>query len=297
MFEAARPQLRGLAYRMLGVMADADDVVQDAWLRWSAADRSVVETPVAWLRTVTSRLAIDRLRRRTRHQHDYVGPWLPEPLVATFDPSDSSNGPELRDPADLAERSDSLTLAFLVMLEELTPEERAALLLVDVFGEPFSTVASTLEKSEAACRQLAVRARRKVRRDHGAGATDRFAAREVVDTFLAAIAAGDESAALRCLHPDVDLVSDGGGAQYAARRPVLGSERVARFMINIARRVQPGDEILSASVGGLQGIVVQRTNAPPLVIGFDVRDGRIVAVRSVLNPAKLTGLGAAAPIE
>ncbi len=291
-FEAARPQLRGLAYRMLGVMADADDAVQDAWLRWSTADRAAIDNPEAWLRTVTSRLAIDRLRRRNRVQNEYVGPWLPEPLIELVGAGVAG------DPAAAAERSDTLTLAFLVMLEALTPDERAALLLADVFGEPFSAIAATLDRSEAACRQLASRARRKVRRDPAVAAADRVAAREVVDSFLAALAAGDESAALRCLHPDVDLVSDGGGKQRAARHPVVGSDRVARFMFGIARRARPDDVIEPATIGGLPGVVVRRVSDPPIVIGFDVRDGLIVAVRSVLNPAKLTGLeAAAAPIE
>lgn len=275
-FESARPRLRGIAYRMLGVVADADDVVQDAWLRWSAADRSAIERPDAWLNTVTSRLAIDRLRRRTREQEAYVGPWLPEPVVS--------------DPGDAAELADSLTLGFLTMLERLTPAERAALLLVDVFGEPFATVADVLDRSPDACRQLAVRARGKVRVGERADADPPAAAREVVDRFLAALATGDESTALGCLDVDVDLVSDGGGARHAARRPIVGRDRVGRFMLNIARRVEPGWRIDPAAVGGLPGVVVWDPDDGPVVIGFEVAGGRIRSVRSVLNPEKLTAV-------
>lgn len=283
-FEAARPRLRGLAYRMLGVVADADDVVQDAWFRWEAADRRAIDNPDAWLTTVTSRLALDGLRRRKREEARYVGPWLPEPIVT-----------DLGDPQSGTELADDLTLGFLTMLETLTPDERAAVLLADVFGEPFGRIAETLGRSEPAARQLASRGRRKLRgRDPHEPAVD--ASRAVVDRFLAALVAGDEAGALACLHPDVELVSDGGAERHAARRPVVGGERVARFMLNIAARADPSWSIEGASVGGLPGVVVTEPvgdrREPSVVIGFRVTVGKVTEIRAVLNRDKLTGVGA-----
>src|SRR5262245_51497701 len=153
-FVRERPRLVGLAYRLLGSLTDAEDVVQEAWMRWNRTDQTAVQNPSAWLTTVVSRIGIDRLRARQRDQADYVGPWLPEPLVSFDD-----------EPAVAAELSDSLTTAFLVLLERLTPDERLVLLLADVFQQPFSTVAEVVGKSEDATRQMAVRARRKVRSD------------------------------------------------------------------------------------------------------------------------------------
>lgn len=152
-FAAERPRLVGLAYRLLGTVTDAEDVVQEAWFRWDRADRDSIERPAAWLTTAVSRLGLDRLRARKRERVDYVGPWLPEPIVSPL---------TFEQPERAAELSDSLTTAFLVMLEQLTPEERLVLLLVDVFGEPFRSVAALVERSEDACRQMAVRARRKM---------------------------------------------------------------------------------------------------------------------------------------
>lgn len=280
-FEVARPRLLGLAYRMLGVVVDAEDVVQDTWLRWDTADRVPIENPDAWLTTVASRLALDRLRRRKREQDRYVGPWLPEPIVTA---ESSPSG----DPEASAELADSLTLGFLTMLEALSPDERAVLLLVEVFGEPYSTVAATLDRTDEACRQLATRARRKLRRDASAPAP---ASRDVIERFLAAIVAGDERTALLCVHPDIDLVSDGGGQRHAARRPVVGDERVVRFLINLARRVEPGVIASPASVGGLDGVVVREEDGTPMfVMSLEVDGDRIRAIRTVLNPTKLHGL-------
>ncbi|MEM9042997.1 MAG: RNA polymerase sigma factor SigJ [Actinomycetota bacterium] len=278
-FQAERRRLRGIAYRMLGVMADADDVVQDVWMRWEAADRSVIENPAAWLTTVTTRVAVDRLRRRTREQEAYVGPWLPEPLVVADDPRDPSEGVEL---------AESLTFGFLVMLEELSPAERAAFLLADVFEEPYTAVAAALDRSEEACRQLASRARGKLRRE----STDPppTADRAVVDRFVAAIVSGDEAGALACVHPDIDLLSDGGGARHAARRRVVGADRVVRFMVNLARRVDHDARIEMATAGGRPAVVVWPPGESPLVVSLAVVAGRIAEVRSVLNPAKLADL-------
>lgn len=285
-FEAARPRLRSLAYRMLGVFADADDVVQEAWLRWSSADQAEIRVPDAWLNTTTSRLALDRLRRRRREQADYIGPWLPEPIVS-----------RLGDPEDAAELADSLTLGFLILLERLSPDERAAFLLADVFFERGSTIAATLDRSEAACRQLASRARRKLRdggsdrASTGTGA-HRGGVRALSDRFVGAIAAGDEAAALACVSGDVELVSDGGGKRHAARRPVVGAERVVRFLLNVAKRADPAWTIEPADVGGLVGLAMFSPGSdgpiPEMMMGFDVVAGQVIRVLVIRNPDKMS---------
>lgn len=288
LFDSERPRLRGIAYRMLGVISDADDVVQEAWLRWDRAAHHSIRNPHAWLTTVTTRLALDHLRRRKRHQATYVGPWLPEPLV-------SAPG----DPEAVVELSDSLTLAFLTMLEVLSPAERAAFLLVEVFGESSSTAAAALDRSEQACRQLVSRARTKLRQQ---SATDRSApsggrpnaprsagARAVVERFVAALAAGDETTALACLHNEAELLSDGGPKRRAARRPVVGADRVARFLLNLADRVEAQWTIEPAVVGGLHGLVIRDANRVELVVGFEIDGETITGIRLLMNPDKLSG--------
>ena len=178
-FNAERPRLIGLAYRLLGSLSDAEDVVQEAWVRWNRADQDSLHNPAAWLTTVVSRLGIDRLRARQRDRADYVGPWLPDPLVSFDD-----------QPAAAAELSDSLTTAFLVMLERLSPHERLVLLLADVFQQPFATVADVIGRSEEATRQIAVRARRKVRTDEEARPASRAEQMAVAGEFVTAIMLG-----------------------------------------------------------------------------------------------------------
>jgi RNA polymerase sigma-70 factor (ECF subfamily) len=276
-FAAARPRLVGIAYRLLGTTADADDVVQEAWIRWRGTDRSVVRNHDAFLTTVVTRLALDRLRRRKREEDRYVGPWLPSPLVEP-------------DPADTAELADSMTTAFLLMLERLTPDERAAFLLSDVFDEPFHVVADVMERSEEACRQLSSRARRKLRDEHRERARGGRAARDVVDRFLVAIASGDEAGALACVSADAVLVSDGGANRRAARRPVVGPDRIVRLVSNLWGRLPGTWRVDVALVGGVPGILVSDARDELyLAMGFEVRDGTIDRVFSVLNPDKLAG--------
>ncbi len=279
-FERERPRLVGLAYRMLGTVADAEDVVQDAWFRWQAAPPGTVDRPEAWLTTVTTRIALDHLRT-VRRRESYVGPWLPEPLVA-------EGGP-----AEAAELAESLRFGFLAVLDQLQPVERAVFLLADVFAVPFAEIAVTVGKSEAACRQIASRARRRVRpvdgpkpgRDHRTGV--RRSDREVVDALMTAVVTGDVTAALRHLAPDVVCVSDGGAAVRAARRPVVGADRVARFLINLTRRHAGRITARAASVNGEAGTVVSLDGAVDLVTAFEIADGRVVAIRMVRNPDKL----------
>jgi RNA polymerase sigma-70 factor (ECF subfamily) len=221
-FERERPRLIGLAYRMLGTVTDAEDVVQDAWLRWQTVRTDQLERPEAWLTTVTTRIALDLIGSARRRRETYVGPWLPEPLV-------SPAGPE-----ETAVMADSLRLGFLTVLDALKPVERAVFLLADVFGVPFAQIADTVGKSETACRQIASRARRRVRQP--APDRDPGANRVVADALLAAIGSGDIDQVLSHLAPDVVCVADGGAGRRAARRPVVGADRVSRLLVNLAQR-------------------------------------------------------------
>ena len=275
-FEAARARLTGRAYRILGVLADADDVVQEAWLRWSAADRPRIDNPDAWLNTVVTRLAIDRLRRRKREEERYVGPWLPSPVVQPID-----------DPADAAELSDSMTTAFLIMLERLSPDERAAFLLADVFGERYDTIADSLGRSVEACRQLASRARRKLRDAEQDRVDAHRASDELVRRFLTALTAGDEATAMACLAPDAVYLSDGGPHRRAARLPVRGRDRIVRLLVNLVQRWPPPCRFRPALVGGLPGVLVELDGRILSATGVEVVAGQVVRITSVLNPDKL----------
>lgn len=278
-FEAARPRLTGRAYRLLGVLADADDTVQDAWLRWERADRSGITNPDAWLNTTVTRLALDRLRRRKRDEVRYVGPWLPAPLVE-----------RAVDPGDVAEIADSLTTAFLIMLERLSPDERAAFLLADVFGERYDEIADSMSRSVEACRQLASRARRKLRAHDDVRRDEQRAAMGVAERFLFALATGDTEAAIACLAPDVVYVSDGGTDRHAARRPVRVPARVVRLLGNLYARFPPTWAVEPAWVGGSPGLVVRDGDDLISTLGCDVVDGSIVRIVAVLNPSKLIGV-------
>lgn len=270
-FEAARPRLLGLAYRMLGSLADAEDAVQDAWLRWQGADEEAIERPEAWLTTVTTRIALDRLRSAQHRREAYIGPWLPEPVAVEPSPSDS------------AELSESLTLGFLTLLDRLSPVERAVFLLAEVFRVPFAEVASTVGKSEVACRQIASRARRRVR---VAPSRTRPGDRRVVDELLVAFALGDIDTVLARLAPEVVLVSDGGPHRRAARRPVVGAERVARFFSNLARRHVPS-AVFPATINGDPGVIVEIDGVIDFAAAFDVDGDQVTAIWLVRNPTKL----------
>jgi RNA polymerase sigma-70 factor (ECF subfamily) len=281
-FEAERPRLLGLGYRMLGSLTDAEDVVQEAWLRWNRIESSTIDNPAAWLTTVTTRLALDRVRSIERRREDYVGPWLPEPVA--FD----------RGPEEAAEVADSLTLGFLVVLDRLTPTERAVFLLADVFGEPFGAIAAAVGKTEENCRQIATRARRKVRDERMPGATP--ISRETLEALMIAIATGEIDRVLALLDTDVTLVSDSGAGRHAARRVVVGPARVARLMRNVGGWVLSGTkeryktasaDVLLTTVNGAAAMRVNLPAGPYLFTG-DERDGKIVAIRTMLNPDKLT---------
>jgi RNA polymerase sigma-70 factor, ECF subfamily len=276
-FEAERPRLRGLAYRMTGTPDDADDVVQDVWVRWQRADHTGIDNPAAWLTTVTTRVALDRLTSATARREQYVGPWLPEPLP---DPA--------ADPAERAVASDSLTLGFLRVLETLQPVERAVFLLHDVFDMPFREVAASVGRDEAATRQIAKRARDRVRdgRPRVDPAPDDVTS--LSGAFLAAVFEGDVDRLVAMLTEDVVYVSDGGPHHRAARRPVTTPRRVATLMINVTRRgVRPGDELHWVGVNGQPGAYVVRDGAPVHLTVLGWRDGKVAEAISIVNPDKL----------
>jgi RNA polymerase sigma-70 factor (ECF subfamily) len=285
-FDRHRRLLFAVAYRMLGSVADAEDVVQDCWLRWSSADRGDVEDERAYLVTVASRLALDRLRAARTHRETYVGPWLPEPLA--------TSGPG-GDPVAAAERADEVSLALLVVLETLSPAERAVFVLREVFGLPVPEVAAVLDRSEAAVRQMAHRAREHVEARRPRFDTDRRAQREVTERFLAAAVGGDLESLLAALAPGVVLVSDGGGRVKAARRPIEGADKVARFLAAIGPigAEVPGLRVEVAEVNGAPAVVAWTDEGPFMALQLVVVDGLVEQVFYIGNPEKLRGIAAA----
>jgi len=275
-FEEWRSLLFGIAYRMLGSAADAEDVVQDACVRWLRRGGEPIESVRAYLVTIVTRLCLDQLDSARAKRVTYAGPWLPEPVVA--------------DGTGAAEQADSLSLAFLVLLEELTPLERAAYLLHDIFGYSFEEVARSLGRTPAACRQLGARARR-----HIEGRRQRFDAdlrhgRELTDRFLVACATGDLSGLLDMLSDDVVVWTDGGGKVRAAMRPVVGPRRSSRFLMNVAKRVHGVPQ--AAVLNGQPSSVFVDGGTVVAALVLDVMEGKIVGVRVVSNPDKLERLSA-----
>lgn len=283
-FEAERRRLVGLAYRMLGTVTDAEDVVQEAWLRLSRSGADVADLP-AWLTTVTSRLCLDKLRAVRRAREEYVGPWLPEPVVTGL--ADTAPGP-----ADLVELDDSVRLALLLVLEELSPEQRVAFVLHDVFAVPFEDVAATLGISAPAARQHASRARRAVRDRSPERAVPPERERAALEAFRAAALGGDLAELVAVLAPDVVLRSDGGGVVSAALRPVVGADKVARLLAGLVALAEGPIESTDVLVNGEPGVVVRAlargVRETTVVVPHVGPDGRVVAVDIVRNPQKLT---------
>jgi RNA polymerase sigma-70 factor (TIGR02957 family) len=293
-FDRYRRLLFGVAYQMLGSVADAEDAVQDAWLRWSAADRSEVTDPRAYLVQVTTRLALDRLRSAQSRRESYVGPWLPEPLL-TAPPV--ASGPPAPSPDEAAELGEQVSLALLVVLETLSPVERAVFVLREVFGVSAAEVGDILGRSEPAVRQLAHRAREHVEARRPRFDTDRREQREVTERFLAAAAGGDVDSLLAALAPDVVLITDGGGRARAARRPITGADKVARFLVGIAQQGAdiPGLRMEVAEVNGWPAIVGWVGAEPFGSISLTLSGERIHQVLVVVNPDKLAGLSSDQP--
>jgi RNA polymerase sigma-70 factor (ECF subfamily) len=287
LFERERPRLTGLAYRITASIADAEDAVQEAWIRWAAADTNAIVNPAGWLTTVTSRTALDRLRAQQRRREVYVGPWLPDPVTTD------------RSPEEAAELAESLTVGFLVVLDRLGPAERVAFLLAEVFGEPYRVIADVLGKNEDACRQLASRARRKVReaRIESRDELPAEAPLELLGQLMAAVLAGEEERAVSLLDPDVVLVSDAGAGRRAARRPVVGARRVQRLISGGWRlfgfTARPAADELPAmrvaTVNSTPSIVFDAA-AGPVVLSADASGGRITRIWVRLNPDKTAAL-------
>ncbi|MBF8172601.1 RNA polymerase sigma-70 factor [Streptomyces olivaceus] len=286
-FEEHRPVLLGVAYRMLGRLADAEDVVQEAWLRWSGADRSAVREPRGYLVRVTTRLAVDRLRQIKSRGETYVGPWLPEPCVTHF----GDAGPDTAEQAVLA---DSVSLAVLVVLESLSPLERAVFVLREAFGYPYAEIAAMLERGEPAVRQLAGRARRHVDERRPRYDVDPAQRRDLTERFLAAAAGGDLAALLELLAPDVRLVGDSGGKSRAPLRELEGSDKVARFLQGAARKSVPDLTHRLLEINGGPALLVLSGGTPDSVFQLDVSGGRVQAVYIIRNPDKLRSLAAPA---
>jgi RNA polymerase sigma-70 factor (ECF subfamily) len=289
-FDAHRRLLFTVAYQMLGSVAAAEDTVQDAWLRWSAADRDDVVDDRAFLVRIVSRLALDRLRSARAQRETYVGPWLPEPLL-----TGPAAGAVPPDPAEAAELGEDVSLAVLVVLETLSPVERAVFVLREVFGMSWAEVAGVLDRSEAAVRQLGHRAREHVQARRPRFDTDRRATQEVTERFLAAAVGGDVESLLAAMSPGVVLVSDGGGKVSAARRPIVGADKVARFLAAVGPQAAELDLRLGlAEINGAPAVVAWSDEGPYMALQLVLVDGLVEQVFFMGNPDKLAGIAGAA---
>jgi RNA polymerase sigma factor (sigma-70 family) len=279
-----RRRLINLAYRLLGSLSEAEDVVQETYARWyamSEPEQEGIENPGAWLTTVASRICLDLLRSARARRERYVGEWIPEPLP---DQPGWLNGAAV-DPADRVTLDESLNMAFLVVLDSMTPAERVAFILHDVFRYTFAEVAGIVGRTPAACRQLASSARRRIRasQEH---ATPTARRAEIVRDFKRAWEARDIEALIGLLDPDATAIGDGGGLVSAELRPIEGGERIARYFADLAVRV-PTLTMLERTVNGQPGLVFQRDGVIETVIALDVADGRITRIWAVRNPEKL----------
>jgi RNA polymerase sigma-70 factor (ECF subfamily) len=280
-----RRQLINLAYRLLGSLAEAEDAVQEAYARWYAMSRQqqdAIESPGAWLTTVTSRICLDLLRSARARRERYTGQWLPEPLP---EPAEWPPGAGTADPADRVTLDESVTMAFLVVLESMTPAERVAVILHDVFGYPFAEVAQITGRTPAACRQLASSARRRIRASQAPAAPAASQA-GIVGAFKRAWEAQDIGALIGLLDPGATVIADGGGLAAAALHPIEGGEQVARYLVDIAGKA-PNVTIIERTVNGQPGLVAQLDGVTVTVFAFDVAGDRISRIWAVRNPDKL----------
>ena len=281
-FEQHRSTLIGAAYRILGSRSDAEDVVQEAWIRWADVDHDTIDEPRAFLLTVTSRLALNRVRQLASRKESYVGPWLPEP-VATDARSDG---------AEAAQLADEVSMAMLIVLESLSPLERAAFVLTEVFGMSAPEVGQALDRTPAAVRQLVHRARSHVQARQPRQAVDVTRHREVTEQFLAAAVGGDLETLMELLAPDVVLVTDGGGLKQAALRPIHGAEKVVRFLVGVSSKPEFEQAWFELrTVNGELTVVALTPEGVDSVFFFTVGDdGRVSAIHSIRNPEKLGAL-------
>jgi RNA polymerase sigma-70 factor, ECF subfamily len=287
-FTTQRPRLVSLAYRLTGSLADADDVVQETWIRLQRAEADPATAPQdlpAWLTTTATRLALDQLRSAARRKETYVGPWLPEPVTTAARPS-------AEEPDAVAVLADEVSFALMVLLERLSPAQRAAFVLHDTFGVPFEQIADVLGRTPAAARKLASRARDLVAagttREHADGATHR----RVVEAFLAASTGGDLRALVAALDPSVVYRADGGGLVRAAVNVVRGPDKVGRLVLGVLGQLDAGTEVAVELVNARSGLVVAQGGVLVGVVAFDVTaDGRIATIDVQMNPEKLAHVG------
>jgi RNA polymerase sigma-70 factor (ECF subfamily) len=279
-FTALRPRLFATAYRMLGTRADAEDVVQDAWLRWQGSAQAEVQSPEAWLVTITTRLAIDRLRTRLAERENYVGWWLPEPIVELDEKTPESN----------AEMASEVSMAFLWVLERLSPEERAAFLMRQVFDHDYADIAAMLGKSEAACRQMVSRAQQRVQQQQPRFAVPRAAHQALLGRFMIAAQNGDRAAMKSLMADDVQLVADGGGKVNSYLRVLHGAGRVAGSFWSLEHMYPQQVTYRQARINGEPGLLRYVNGVLESAQSFLIDGDRIAAVFIVRNPDKLAGV-------
>ena len=283
-FESHRSTLIGAAYRILGSRSDAEDVVQEAWIRWSGVDHETIDEPRAFLLTVTSRLALNRVRQLAIRKESYVGPWLPEPVATDAAYGRSSEG----DGEAAVQLADEVSMAMLIVLESLSPLERAAFVLTEVFGMSAPEVAEALDRSPAAVRQLVHRARSHVeaRRPRQPVSEERH--REITERFMAAAAGGDLTSLIEVLSPDVVLVTDGGGIRQAALRPIHGADKVLRWLAGVFDKPEAAAiDFELRQVNGELAIVATTADGIDGVIFVTIEDDRVTALHGIRNPEKL----------
>lgn len=284
-FMRLRPRLRGIAYRMLGSAADADEVVQDAWLRWHETDTAAVVNAEAWLVSVTTRLAIDRLRAAKARREDYVGTWLPEPILTEADAPQT--------PEQMLERADQLSVAFLAVLERLAPEARAAFLLRDIFDADYGEVAAALGKSEAACRQLVHRARTLIETGRARHVVAPQEQQRLLRAFADAATRGDMAGLKAALAEDAQLISDGGGKVPSFGVPMLGGPRIAQLYLAVGLRFAGRVRYELAAINGEWGLLRFIDDALESAQSLQIEDGRIRGLHVQRNPDKLRGIAEA----
>jgi RNA polymerase sigma-70 factor (ECF subfamily) len=280
LFQQHRPRLFGLAYRMLGMPADAEDVLHDAWLRWHAQDTTALDDPEAWLVTVTTRLALDRLRRARSEREHYTGPWLPEPLV-----------PEAEHPEAEVERGETITLSFLLLLERLSPDERAAFLLNEVFDYSHAEAAAILGIGEDACRQRVHRARTRLREGRPRFSVDAQAQRRMLERFVAAMAEPTLESLRALFAEDAIAISDGGGVVRAILRPLHGADRLARLYMQVARNLRPyRHRYEMVTLNGAPALLMWVEDTLSSVVWVECDGERITALHGLRHPDKLARL-------
>lgn len=279
-FEEHRDYLFAIAYRMLGTVMGAEDMVQETYLRWEKIDHSEVKSPKAYLASIITRLCIDHLKSARMRREQYIGPWLPEPLVSE---------PE-EQPAGMLAQADSLSMAFLVLLESLKPEARAVYLLREVFDYGYGEIAEIMDKSEAACRKMVSRSRRHIQSQRPKQPVSKEKSEQVAKQFLDAIYDGEMQGLMQVLDAEVVWTSDGGGRPGVARRPVKGAEKVGRFILGIANNAPPDSSAHLTQINGTTGILIETADTPTAALAIQVVDNKVKAVHAVVNPDKLRHL-------